>query len=298
MRQLPRFIITVATWAVLCLMPHPVLSQQWRPVRGGIQFGISGMALLSQQSGSSSFVVVHDNKDKNQGRLAIITIKDESSPQYFPVNWPSSNALPIDLESVTAVPGASQLTFMAASSAGKVYHFRLDASNQNVSILKVFDLPKFPQGSNFEGFALQKINGQLMAVWAHRGADKEPAVLYWGRLDLNTYQIVPIGSVRVQVPSPISAVRHISDLKVDPAGILFITSAADNGDDGPFASVVYVAGAFEMRDRKITFQQNSQLVPLSRFNYHKVEAIELVPGRDGGVIVGSDDENMGSSVYY
>jgi len=298
MRQLPRFIITVATWAVLCLMPHPVLSQQWRPVRGGIQFGISGMALLSQQSGSSSFVVVHDNKDKNQGRLAIITIKDESSPQYFPVNWPSSTALPIDLESVTAVPGASQLTFMAASSAGKVYHFRLDASNQNVSILKVFDLPKFPQGSNFEGFALQKINGQLMAVWAHRGADKEPAVLYWGRLDLNTYQIVPIGSVRVQVPSPISAVRHISDLKVDPAGILFITSAADNGDDGPFASVVYVAGAFEMRDRKITFQQNSQLVPLSRFNYHKVEAIELVPGRDGGVIVGSDDENMGSSVYY
>jgi hypothetical protein len=298
MRQLPRFIITVATWAVLCLMPHPVLSQQWRPVRGGIQFGISGMALLSQQSGSSSFVVVHDNKDKNQGRLAIITIKDESSPQYFPVNWPSSTALPIDLESVTAVPGASQLTFMAASSAGKVYHFRLDASNQNVSILKVFDLPKFPQGSNFEGFALQKINGQLMAVWAHRGADKEPAVLYWGRLDLNTYQIVPIGSVRVQVPSPVSAVRHISDLKVDPAGILFITSAADNGDDGPFASVVYVAGAFEMRDRKITFQQNSQLVPLSRFNYHKVEAIELVPGRDGGVIVGSDDENMGSSVYY
>jgi hypothetical protein len=102
----------------------------------------------------------------------------------------------------------------------------------------------------------------------------------------------------VQVPSPISAVRHISDLKVDPVGILFITSAADNGDDGPFESVVYVAGAFEMRDRKITFQQNSQLVPLSRFNYHKVEAIELVPGRDGGVIVGSDDENMGSSVYY
>jgi len=298
MRQLPRFIITVATWAVLCLMPQPVLSQQWRPVRGGIQFGISGMALLSQQSGSSSFVVVHDNKDKNQGRLAIITIKDESSPQYFPVNWPSSTALPIDLEAVTAVPGASQPTFMAASSAGKVYHFRLDASNQNVLILKVFDLPKFPQGSNFEGFALQKINGQLMAVWAHRGADKEPAVLYWGRLDLNTYQIVPIGSVRVQVPSPVSAVRHISDLKVDPAGILFITSAADNGDDGPFASVVYVAGAFEMRDRKITFQQNSQLVPLYRFNYHKVEAIELVPGRDGGVIVGSDDENMGSSVYY
>lgn len=297
-RQFLTLIITLATVALLILMPHSVLAQQWRPVGGEIQFTISGLALLEEQSGSRSFLVVHDNKDKRLGRLAIITVKGEQSPQYFPLNWPSSTPLPIDLESITAVPGTSEPTFMAAASAGKVYHFKLDASKQNISILKVFDFPNIPQGSNFEGFALQKINGQLMAVWAHRGADKEPAVLYWGQLDLNTYQIVPIGSARVQVPSPVSAVRHISDLKVDPAGILFITSAADNGDDGPFASVVYVAGAFEMRDRKITFKQNSQLVPLYRFNYHKVEAIELVPGRDGGVMVGSDDENMGSSVYY
>lgn len=278
-------------------MPQPILSQQWRPVRGGIQFGISGMALLSQQNGFYSFVVVHDNKNKNMWRLAIITIKGEDSPQYFPVSWPSSTALPSDLESITVVPGTSEPTFMAASSAGKVYHFRLDASHQNLSILKVFDLPKFPQVSNFEAFALQKINGQLIAIWAHRGADKEPAVLYWGQIDFKTYHITRLGSARVQVPSPVSTVRHISDLKVDTAGVLFITSTADNGDDGAFESAVYVAGAFEISDRQMTFQQNSQLVPLYRFNYHKVEAIELVPGQDGGVIVGSDDENMGSSVY-
>jgi hypothetical protein len=144
---------------------------------------------------------------------------------------------------------------------------------------------------------LQKINGQLLAVWAHRGEDKQPAIVYWGRLDLNTYQITQIGSARLEVPWPVSAVRHISDLKVDPTGILFITSATDNGDDGPFESAVYVAGAFEIRDQQITFRQNSQLVPLYRFKYHKFEAIELVPGQTGGVIVGSDDENMGSSVY-
>lgn len=288
---------SLVAWAAFFLMPQSVLSQQWRPVRGGIQFGISGMALLEQPSGSHSFLIVHDNKGKGQGRLAIVTIKGEESPQYFPVNWPSGTALPLDLESLTAVPESSEPAFMAATSGGKVYHFRLGATNQNISIVKVFDLPNIPQGSNFEGFALQKINGQLLAVWAHRGEDKQPAIVYWGRLDLNTYQITQIGSARLEVPWPVSAVRHISDLKVDPAGILFITSATDNGDDGPFESAVYVAGAFEIRDQQITFRQNSQLVPLYRFKYHKVEAIELVPGQTGGVIVGSDDENLGSSVY-
>ncbi len=296
-RQLLAFIITLATLAAFMLMPQSVLSQQWRPVRGGIPFGISGMTLLEQQSSSRSFLVVHDNKNPSLGRLAIITIKDEQSPQYFPVNWSSDTPLPIDLESLTAVPGTSEPTFMTVSSAGKVYHFRLGASKQNISILKVFDFPNIPKESNFEGFALQKINGQLLAVWAHRGQDRDPAVLYWGRFDLNTYQITQIGSAQIKVPWPVSAVRHISDFKVDPAGVLFISSAADNGDDGPFESAVYVAGAFGIDQQQITFQQNSQLVPLYRFNYHKVEAIELVPGQTGGAIYGSDDENMGGYVY-
>lgn len=291
------FFVAAAPLAAFCLYLQPVVAQQWRPVRGGIQFSISGIATLDRQSNSDSFLIVHDNKQKGLGRLAIVKIKGEESPQYFPLNWSSDIALPEDLESLTTVPGQSKSTFMMASSRGKVYHFRLDASNQNISILKIFDLPNVPQGSNIEGFALQKIDSQLLAVWAHRGQDEQPAVLYWGQIDLNIYQITQIGSTKFQVPFPVSAVRHISDLKVDSAGVLFISSASDNGEDGPFASAVYVAGAFGIRNRQITFQRNSQLVPLYRFNYHKVEAIELVPGGSGGVIFGTDDENMGGSVY-
>lgn len=298
MRQFLRFPLALAAWTVFCLLPQPVFSQQWRPVRGGIPFGISGMVLLDRQSGSDSFLIVHDNKEKSQGRLAIVTVKGEESPQYVPVNWSSDAPLPIDLESLTTVPGTPEPTFMAATSAGQVYHFRLDASKQNISILKVFDLPNIPQGSNFEGFTVQKINGQLLAVWAHRGQDQLSAVLYWGRLDPNTDRITPIGSAKARVPFPVSAVRHISDLKVDPAGVVFISSAADPGNDGPFESAVYVAGAFEIGKQQIAFRQTSQLVPLYRFKYHKVEAIELVPGQDGGLVAGSDDENMGGSVYF
>lgn len=283
--------------AVFILMPQSVLSQQWIPVRGGIPFGISGMALIEQHSSSRSFLVVHDNKDESLGRLAIITIKGEQSPQYSPVNWPIDSPLPVDLESLTIVPGTSELTFLAAASAGKVYQFRFGASLQNVSILKVFDFPNIPKGSNFEGLALQKINDKLLIVWAHRGQDQDPAVLYWGQFDPKTYQITQIGSTQLKVPWPVSAVRHVSDLKVDPAGVLFISSAADNGNDGPFESAMYVAGTFGVGERQITFQQNPQLVRLYHFNYHKVEAIEFVPGQSGGVIFGSDDENMGGSVY-
>jgi len=297
MRRIPRFLLVIATVAVVLLVSHTVGSQQWRPVRGGIPFGISGMTLLEKLNDSRSFLIVHDNKAESQGRLAIVTIKGEESPQYLPLTWPSGIALPIDLEALTVVPGTSEPTFMAATSAGRVYHLGWDSSNRTVSMLKVFDLPGIPKESNIEAFALQKINGQLLASWAHRGQDQQPAILYWGRFNLNTYQITPIGSTPIQVPLPTSAVRHVSDLKVDSAGVAFISSAADNGDDGPFDSAVYVAGAFALQNQQIAFQQNSQLVPLYRFKYHKVEAIELVPGQMGGVIVGTDDENMGGSVY-
>ena len=267
-------------------------------MRGGIQFGISGLALLPQESETKSFLIVHDNKEKGQGRLAILTIPNAQPPQYLPLNWPSNIPLPIDLESLTTVPGTPEPTYMAATSSGKVYHFRLDASQPHISILKVFDLPNLPQGSNLEGFAVQQINNQLIAVWAHRGENQEPAILYWGQLNPSSNQIIPRGSAPVRVPFPVKSVRHISDLKVDSAGVLFISSAADAGNDGPFESAVYVAGTLKIRGQQIAYQQNSQLAPLYRFKYHKVEAIELVPGVGGGLIVGSDDENMGGSVYF
>lgn len=299
MRKFPKFLLAIVILVTLYLMSQKVISQdqQWRPVRGGIAFGISGMALISQQSDSSSFLIVHDNKDKALGRLAIITINGKQQPQYLPLTWPNSADLPKDLESLTVLPGAPNHTFMAATSAGKVYHLTLDNTQQNVSVIKKFYLPNILKNSNFEGFALQKIDGQLLAVWAHRGEDKDPGVIYWGFLDMTTYKIQQPGSARLQVPWPVGPVRHISDLKVDPAGIMFISSATDNGDNGPFATAVYVAGGFDLKGNQITFRQNFQLVPLYRFDYHKVEGMELVPGRNGGIIFGTDDENMGSSVY-
>lgn len=297
MHQFLKLLITGAILKVILLMPQDVWAQQWRPVRGGLLFGISGMALMSQENHSLNLLVIHDNKGKDEGRLAIITIKGQEQPEYFPLNWPSNAELPIDLEAIASIPGKAN-SFMALSSTGKIYSIRLSEVNKNISILKVFALPEIPKGSNFEGFALQEINGTLLAVWAHRGQGEEAATIYWGKLDLDTYQITPLGSAMLIVPRPTGKdVRHISDIKLDKSGILFITSATDPGNDGPFESAVYVAGSFGVSRSAIAFQPNPELVPLSYYNYHKIEAIELVPGAAGGVILGTDDENMGSSVY-
>ncbi|WP_228058289.1 hypothetical protein [Nostoc sp. LEGE 12447] len=298
--NMPRFlklIINIVVLSVLLLISVQVWAQDWRPVRGGIPFGISGMALIKQQSNTLDFLIVHDNKKPNQTRLAIISIKGKNQPEYFPLKWPSNIELPIDLEALTSIPEKTKFSFIALSSSGKAYFIRLNPANKTILVLKEFNLPEIIQGNNFEGFGLQNIDGKLVAIWAHRGEGEQPATIFWGVFDLAKYQITLAGSANLKVPFPSGNVRHISDIKVDPLGIVYITSANDAGDDGPFQSAVYVAGYLGLRDHKIVWQQNSQLVPLYRSAYHKIEGMELVPGAEGGVITATDDENFGSYIY-
>ncbi|MHC0064513.1 hypothetical protein ACWATR_16685 [Nostoc sp. UIC 10890] len=297
---MPRFlrlIINIVILSALLLISQQVGAQDWRPVRGGIPFGISGMALIEQQSNTLDFLIVHDNKQKNQGRVAIISIKGKNQPEYFPLNWPNNTEFPIDLEALTSVPDKTKSSFIAISSSGKAYYIKLEPANKTISVLKEFNLPGIIPGNNFEAFGLQNIDGKLVAIWGHRGEGEQPATIFWGMFDLVKYQITLEGSANLKVPFPSGNVRHISDIKIDPVGIVYITSASDAGDDGPFQSAVYVAGYLGLDGNKIAWRQNSQLVPLYRFDYHKIEGMELVPGAKGGVIVGTDDENLGSYVY-
>lgn len=297
---MPRFfklIITIVILSTCLLTSQQAWSRDWRPVRGGILFGISGMALVEQQKDKLDFLVVHDNKQKNQSRLAIVSIKGKHQTEYLAMDWPSKSELPIDLEAITSIPGKNKSEFIALTSLGKAYHLKLDFAKKTISVLQEFNLPGVPQSSNFESFGLQNIANKLVAIWAHRGAGEQPAIIYWGIFNLSTYQITLAGATNFKVPVAGENVRHISDIKVDSAGIVYITSASDFGDDGPFESSLYIAGYLGFNDNKIAWRQNSQLVPLYHANYRKIEGMELVPGAAGGVVLGTDDENLGSSVY-
>ncbi len=297
MPKIFNFIITVVVLSIVLLISQPTLARDWLPVRGGFFFGISGIALVEQQNDTLEFLIVHDNKQKNQGRLAIVSIEGKKQPEYFPIDWPSDTELPIDLEAITSVPGKNNTEFIALASFGKAYHLQLDAAKKTVAVIKEFNLPAVPKGSNFEGFSLQNIDNKLVAMWGHRGAGEQPGIMYWGMFDLAKYQITLAGSRELQVPFPSENVRHISDIKIDPTGVVYITSASDAGDDGPFQSAVYIAGSLGFNSNNIVWRQNTEFAPLHRSLYRKIEGIEVVPGADGGVILGTDDENLGSYVY-
>ena len=297
MRLLQGLFITVMAVGVFLFVADQVRSQQWYPIKEGRLFGISGMALFDHCSNRTSFLVVHDNKKQNECRLALLTVEDKNQLRYFPLNWPQGIEPPIDLEAVTSIPGNLKSSFMALTSSGKIYHIQIDIPRTNVSVIKIFDLPNISKGSNFEGFSMQTMNDRILTVWSHRGENAQPAKIYWGLFDLTDYKFSQTTSTNLKVTWPENNVRHISDLKVDAAGILFISSASDPGDDGPFQSAAYVVGVFCIHNNEVVFRQNLEPVKIYKFESHKVEALEFLPGKSGGMVFVTDDENMGSSIF-
>jgi len=291
--RIPLFVsLSVLVVISFLVMPRKAFSE-WRPVWGGKAANISGIALIRTNGDSKYLLVVHDNKKKKQKRAGVVAVQPHARPRYIPLEW--SGELPVDLESLTAVPDKTQ-SFMAMTSKGKIYHIRLNAKKKRVVVLKEFSLPDVLPDNNFEGFALQKIENKVLAVWGHRGKNKKPGMLFWGYL--SNYVFSSVSSTNFSVPWPVKQdVRHISDLKVDSGGVLFVSSASDPGDDGPFQSAIYAAGVFNLREKNIKFRKNTELVRIYKFPYNKVEALELLPGKSGGMIFATDDEHMGASIY-
>ena len=285
-------------------------AQTWQPIRGGISNGISGMATVSQSGNVSKFLVVHDNKLPTESRAALVETSPNGESRFTSLTWTSSdNTLPIDLEALCAIPQKSG-EFLALSSSGAGFHIALDETTNAVRVLKTWTLPQVPAGANFESFDVKQIGGALVAFWAQRGNGATPATLSWARLNLRALTFSETQSTPISAPFPGIAtsgatsstrgngeVRHVSDLRVDSSGVLYVASASDAGDDGPYASALYIAGTFFRVGNAIQFESNVAPVVLRKFKYHKIEALELLPNANG-IVVGTDDENLGSSVCF
>jgi hypothetical protein len=272
-----------------------LLADDWRPVRGGILGGISDLALVERTADHSTFIIVHDNKALTDPRAALITVSGPKPVAYQPLEWQLDPEC-IDLESISAVPGRPG-EFLALISRGIVYHIRLRADHKAVETVGRFTLPDLPPDLNFEGLCIQRLDGRFLLAWADRGADERPARLYFGELQLDGYKISQVQSTTIRVPWPTQNVRHVSEMKVDEGGVLFVAAASDPGDDGPFASAIYLGGVFSFEQQKLRFKPHPQLLRVRTFADHKIEGMELVPG-NGGIIFATDDENFGGWVLY
>ena len=272
-------------------------TREWTKVGEGILGGISGCALATHAADRTEFLAVHDNKKAGEPRLAWITVTGAKT-EAKELAWPAGKEEPVDLESVSAVPGKAG-EFVALASAGRLFHVAV--ANGSVTLLgDPIDMPRpeRPEKPNYEGFTLQVLGGSLVAVWADRGDGAAPATLFWGPFDLSTGATLE-DHATVSVPFPPAATtRDVSDLFLDTCGVLWGAAASDPGDDGPFESAVYVLGTLRKTEKKgFRFQPNPALTRVRSFA-RKVEALALVHGAEGGTAFGSDDENLGGAFLF
>ncbi len=272
----------------------------WRKVGADYNFDISGIVFLERKNDINTYLVCHDNKYPDEDRIGIITLALGAPPQYRPLRWPEDIEKPIDFESLAHINwNGDDTVYVAMTSRGWITSFVLDSSRTAVEVVYETQLPMSRMPGNLEGFAALRHEDRILTVWGDRGQDEIPGMIYWAWFDTETFEFDFLDSLEYSVPWPQrSEVRHISELKMDEAGVLYITAASEVSNDGPFQGACYIAGAFHFDDDEVHFSKNSKPVRIFAFEGYKVEAFDFVPGPHGGVIFGTDNENEGAYLYY
>lgn len=270
------------------------IAEPWLPVRDGKLRGIGGMELLEESTdGTSMFLIVHDNKQPAQQRIAIVTVKGEEV-DYYKVAWRGEENAPADLEALATLPDGGGKMFWAMTSEGFVTEFRLVEKNPVAEVVRQFTLPGILPEADYEGLVAKPIDGKTLVAWGSRGLGSTPGVLYWGVLEGDEVRQEGWASHRVPWPEG-ENVRHLSDITMDDSGNLYVSAASDPGDDGPFESAVYRAGSFALREGHFVFE--ADIKEVTRSSGHKIEGIALLAAEPVRMAFGTDNENGGSSFY-
>ena len=286
-------VLALAALAGACgpVAAAPPEPRGWMRLGKGRHDDVSGCALERHAAARTDFLVVHDSKKPDLPRLGRVTVAADATT-YAPLAWPAGAEWPVDLESICGLPGRPG-RFVALASGGRL--FTLDVDGDKVALVGApIEFPKTKEldAPNYEGFAVREIDGKLVAAWADRGDKEAAGRLFWGPFDAAKGPTVA-GSVEIRVPWPEAAkTRDVTDLKIDAAGVVWATAAWDDDEKTPLRSALYALGV--LRDASPSgFRANAALVRARIFLDQKVEALELVPGADGGFALGSDDEGSG-----
>jgi hypothetical protein len=282
---------------------HPPESEsRWERLGDGITEGISGVALIEHDSAHTLLLAVHDNKSERQKRLSMIEHKPGKRAVWREVEWksnlaPPDDRPPVDLEAICRIPGAKG-EFVAGSSGGRLYRFRFVVESGEMKLIKTADLPGKARPPEIESFDLQTVGGKMLVSWAGRGNGNTPAILQWAEFDAETLMFGMPGKAEVRAVWPVNHARHITDLRVTPEGSVFGVATSDPGNDGPFASALYLLGRIKSAGQRWEFIPANRPTRLHVSQRHKIEALELIPGSPGGFILGSDDENAGGAILF
>jgi len=275
------------TSLILGLLGGQTLPPQniWTAVNPERLYSVSGIAVYQNE-----IWVVHDNKAPGQPRLGQIKVNGGTA-LYKPINWPGA-LLPFDLEDMAVWPDGKQVAVL--ESAGKVTLLKSD-SDGGLKMVRHFDLERESSTQNFESLSFFSAGTKTYAFWATRGSDSTASAIYWGVIpDLsNTVEIQ--GSTIFKTPWPELNVRHISSMDIGPKGWIWIASDSDPGDDGPFTSAVYLIGRVDGDRHGVHVKLFTKPEYSERFPGHKIEAVVR---NNRGLLVGTDDENLGGAIRF
>lgn len=310
----------------------------WVPVGFGPLYGISGAALHAHDpaGGRIELLVCHDSKRSGQPRVGLVAIDPGGRTTYRPLRWPSGSPEPFDLEAVAAIPGAPG-EHLLLTSTGEVIRLAVVGGRPEVRARFALPDVK-PRHNFEGFALLRAADGRLIAAWADRGDGSRPGTLFRGVFDPAANRLTQTGHDEVRLPWPKGGnARTFGDLWIDPAGVVWAVATEDPGDAGPFKSAVYIIGTLHpdpagdddgaapapvpapvptpdakpgrspkpAKTRKpsapdrsgIRFEAADSPVRLYIAD-RKIEAVVGVPGAGGGMIFGTDDEDMGGYLYW
>ena len=285
----PPIIFLFILIAFSCQKELIPLDKRWKFVSGKRELSISG---ISPTSSKHKYLVVHDNKKKDQLRAGLIDLSADSL--YMGLDWPTEK-LPIDLEALSNIPGYEN-EYIAMGSWGFCYWIKLDLKTRTLDLINEFRIPDSGPPLNLESFQIFTKNNNWYAAWAHRGSENEDSILFWGSISLLDKEIsISIDdSVFVNVPWPVIANRHMSDMIIEDNRTLWSSATSDPGDEGPYASAIYKIGTFNTVGDKMKFNPSLSLESKFIFQNNKVEAMTI--NNNNKMVFATDDENLGSAI--
>ncbi len=264
---------------------------------------ISGIAKISEDGNTAAFIVVR-GKERKFGKITV-NIKNPHSDLGLEL-FPLPSEVVGDLESISAIPGPGG-EFIIVSDKGIAFYVRL--TNKNILEFKgTINLPgyenkkKDKDSTEIEGVAVQKIGEEFVIMWATRGKNNIGSKLFLAKLNLDGPRVSItdqsdysfINKDRALLGS--EEVRHVSDIKIDTKGNVYVSSANDPGNPGPFSSAVYLIGKVARVNNKYEFNNPVQNLVASYYagdqlpsKTKKIEGLEILS--DGTFVFGTDDEN-------
>lgn len=267
---------------LILLIPYFIFAQNnnWIKIHDEREYSVSGIARFN-----NGYLVVHDNKRKNQARVS--HINDEL--KITKLIWPET-LLPFDLEAIAALPNKSN-HFILMESTGKCYEIIIDPTDFRIVLISTFTLRGITARMNLEGLTIYNSGQGLVFIYGDRGSDSRNSTLFVSFFDYNKKRFFQINTFKYDLPIPNNNKRNIADLFLKDDGTLWTAATSDPGNNGPFSSAIYELGEIN-HSGKFEPTHPELLKPIIVYDNQKVEALMFY---EDNLVMMTDNENLGAT---